>query len=418
MSGNELVRFCGHCALSVHNLSEMTADDASRLVAASRGRLCVRYFRRADGKILTTLTPETRLPAKLHQIKRRASRIAAGAFSAALGLTTSAFAQTPAPQSLNVNVDAVTQTQDTAAPVANGGRAAVKGTVTDPTGAVIPGAIVTLVNEATNTKQATSSDAEGRYGFPSVEAGAYTLKIEASGFAANETQQITLKADEEQRMDRMLAVGGEWLSGVVVVTLPPNDPLVKAAYADDIAAVREALSAGSNVNVIDEITGTTALDEAASRGNLEIVQLLVGAGANVNTRNQSGQTPLMLSFGERASVEMVRAFVTAGARVNLKDEQGESALTYAARQNKPDVIQALIDAGARVNSKTKEGRTALMIATKEGHVDAVRTLLMAGADVNRKDKEGSTALDLAEEEEEGDNAALRKLLVAYGAVEK
>ncbi len=53
MEGSETVRFCSHCAKNVHNLSAMTRKRARKIVAVSNGNLCVRYFRRPDGKIET-----------------------------------------------------------------------------------------------------------------------------------------------------------------------------------------------------------------------------------------------------------------------------------------------------------------------------------------------------------------------------
>ncbi|MDT7806791.1 MAG: hypothetical protein QOJ70_604 [Acidobacteriota bacterium] len=88
MAGGERVRFCAHCHLHVHNLSEITPREAMQLVLRSGGRLCLRIERDHAG------TPRTRALAEpLDQIKRRASRIAAGAFGAALTLCTSAVAQ-------------------------------------------------------------------------------------------------------------------------------------------------------------------------------------------------------------------------------------------------------------------------------------------------------------------------------------
>jgi len=52
MSGDERVRACGACNKNVYNLSNMTRDEAETLIVAKEGRLCVRYFQRADGTIL------------------------------------------------------------------------------------------------------------------------------------------------------------------------------------------------------------------------------------------------------------------------------------------------------------------------------------------------------------------------------
>ncbi len=52
MEGDERVRACGDCQKNVYNLSGMTREEAEALILEKEGRLCVRYYRRADGTIL------------------------------------------------------------------------------------------------------------------------------------------------------------------------------------------------------------------------------------------------------------------------------------------------------------------------------------------------------------------------------
>ncbi len=52
MTGDARVRSCDACNLRVYNLSELTRDEAQALLVEHEGRLCVRYFQRADGTIL------------------------------------------------------------------------------------------------------------------------------------------------------------------------------------------------------------------------------------------------------------------------------------------------------------------------------------------------------------------------------
>jgi hypothetical protein len=79
MIGDEQVRFCGQCNLNVYNLSGMTKAYAERLIAQTEGRLCIRYYRRADGTILTK-----NCPVGLRALKRRLSKIANVSISAVL----------------------------------------------------------------------------------------------------------------------------------------------------------------------------------------------------------------------------------------------------------------------------------------------------------------------------------------------
>src|SRR5215813_11366251 len=65
------VRFCSQCNLNVYNLSDMSRQDAEALINKTEGRLCVRFYRRADGSILTQ-----NCPVGLKAIKRRVAWVA------------------------------------------------------------------------------------------------------------------------------------------------------------------------------------------------------------------------------------------------------------------------------------------------------------------------------------------------------
>ncbi len=57
MDGDERVRFCRECNRNVYNLSAMTDAEARRVVAEREGRLCVRFYQRRDGTVLTSDCP-------------------------------------------------------------------------------------------------------------------------------------------------------------------------------------------------------------------------------------------------------------------------------------------------------------------------------------------------------------------------
>lgn len=81
MRGDERVRFCQHCSLNVYNLSAMTRREATRLVTRTEGaRLCVRFYRRKDGTMLTQPCP-----IGLRALKRRVSRITSAVFASLIG---------------------------------------------------------------------------------------------------------------------------------------------------------------------------------------------------------------------------------------------------------------------------------------------------------------------------------------------
>lgn len=57
MSGDDRVRFCSDCKLNVYNLAGMTRREATELITLQEGRLCVRFFRRKDGTLVTRDCP-------------------------------------------------------------------------------------------------------------------------------------------------------------------------------------------------------------------------------------------------------------------------------------------------------------------------------------------------------------------------
>lgn len=84
MQGDNRKRFCGECKLNVYNLSGMTRNEAEELLSNSEGRLCVRFYQRADGTVLTE-----DCPVGWAKIKQRVSKTAAAFASLIIGLVSS-----------------------------------------------------------------------------------------------------------------------------------------------------------------------------------------------------------------------------------------------------------------------------------------------------------------------------------------
>jgi len=82
------------------------------------------------------------------------------------------------------------------------------GTVTDATGAAVPGATVTVKDEAKGTVVNVTSNAAGDYSVPHLIPDVYDLKVSAKGFKSFETKGIQVEADAAPRIDPTLDVGG------------------------------------------------------------------------------------------------------------------------------------------------------------------------------------------------------------------
>jgi hypothetical protein len=84
MTGDARARHCESCDKNVYNLSSMTRAEAEALLIAKEGKLCVRYYQRADGTIITADCPVGT------KRRRRRRRIAVAAFGAMSALAAAA----------------------------------------------------------------------------------------------------------------------------------------------------------------------------------------------------------------------------------------------------------------------------------------------------------------------------------------
>lgn len=86
-------------------------------------------------------------------------------------------------------------------------RGTVTGVVTDPSGAVVVNAKLTLIHTDTGVARETQTNSAGIYRFDAVNLGSYTLKVTASGFALEETSGVEVRANQTAGVDFQLKVG-------------------------------------------------------------------------------------------------------------------------------------------------------------------------------------------------------------------
>lgn len=375
MSGNEKVRFCSHCSLSVNNISEMTEREAMSLVKKSKGRLCVRYVQH----------PQTKAPVfadKLYQITRQTG-IAAGVLGASLAATTVTYSQGTSGvvrKSLEekpavIQLDKIEKEEK---PSTLNGK--IFGTITDQTGAVIPLAIVEIIGK--DFTKTTAANDEGFYKFENLPEGIYKIKVKAGYFKEQSFPQVEISANRETHtINAELEVEEtSFMVGMIAIAPDINNPLIKAIYDDKIKDVKKLVAQGFDVNAQDEdFYSRTALHVAVSDNKLAFVKLLLNAGADVNVLDDEGETPLMM----------------------IEEETSE------------EIIKLLINYGAKLDLQSKEyKRTALINVAMTDNFKAMRILIEAGADVNLRDADGESALDIV------DNEDIEQLLIAYGAEQK
>lgn len=141
--------------------------------------------------------------------------------------------------------------------------AGVTGTVTDPSGALIPGAQVTLKNNATGIERKSATNSNGTYSFDFLPIGSYSLEIAAPGFQGQRKNGITLNTADNDRLD-------------VQLTLANNSTVVQVT-SDSDSVTLDTTSPQQNFN----LSSTAITELPVSRQDWTSV-LQLGAGVTTN----------------------------------------------------------------------------------------------------------------------------------------
>ena len=85
--------------------------------------------------------------------------------------------------------------------------ATIVGTVTDPSGAAVPNAAITVTNIETGQTRSLTTSGDGQYVAPDLHIGRYTVRAQGAGFKAVEQKDIVLNVNDRDRVDFKLQVG-------------------------------------------------------------------------------------------------------------------------------------------------------------------------------------------------------------------
>lgn len=155
---------------------------------------------------------------------------------------------------------------------ATSGAATVNGVVADPTGAVIPGASVTLSNEERGFSRDVQTNAAGSYIFPDIPPGLYSLRVVSDGFDAYELTQFRVTVAQRATINVTLQVGQ--ISNVVTVE-----------------ASGQAILLETESNALGTLVDSEQVEELPLNGRNFLQLALLSGGANNATgrANAAGQ---------------------------------------------------------------------------------------------------------------------------------
>jgi hypothetical protein len=104
----------------------------------------------------------------------------------------------------------------------------ITGTVTDPSGASVPSATVTITNVGTNASQTSTTESDGTYRFSLVPPGTYTVEVKASNFAGFRASGVVVQASQTVPLPIKL----ELARGKEIIEVTEQSPLVQTATSD------------------------------------------------------------------------------------------------------------------------------------------------------------------------------------------
>ncbi|HEV7903294.1 MAG TPA: TonB-dependent receptor [Pyrinomonadaceae bacterium] len=223
-------------------------------------------------------------------------------------------------------------------------RASIRGSVTDPNNAAIPGATVKLTNKATNEIRTVTTDAAGEYAISSLAPGAYLVAVEATGFQRL-PQEVTLQVNQELRLDPVLSVADVKIAVEGIMSEPTplrkDTPALGTVIAE--RQIAELPLDGRNFLELALLAPGTAPAAPGSAGSARGDFALSANGAREDSNNflldgVYNLDPKLNTFGVRPPVDGIQEFEiststydasfgrNAGAQVNVISKSGSNTL--------------------------------------------------------------------------------------------
>lgn len=174
----------------------------------------------------------------------------------------------------------------TSAVWAQGPTGQINGIVTDPSGAIIAGASVTLVNPATNVKRDTTSDQDGLFNLPALPPGTYNLQVEAKGFPKQMREGIALQVGQVAKIDFSLQVGNvaETIQVIGGAPVLQSETAELGTVIENRRIVELPLNGRNYLQLVSLVPGATTNGPASSQG-----QQRMGGARNSFSMNVAGQ---------------------------------------------------------------------------------------------------------------------------------
>lgn len=224
--------------------------------------------------------------------------------------------------------------------------AQLTGVVNDVSGAIVPGAKVTLTDEATGVGQTFSTDSRGIFVFTGIRPATYTIRVEASGFGPQERKGLTLAVSQQATIDFALSPGKVSES----VTVTEQAPLLDTGNA----------SLGTDVT--NEYVRDIPLPDRSFFGLVFLAGgVTEAAGSGIQDSYPSGTN--FVSNGQRNATAEVRL----DGALTSAPEQGEGGTTNVYYQPSVEIVQEFkVENNSFSAEYGNNGGTVVNLVLKEG----------------------------------------------------
>ena len=145
-------------------------------------------------------------------------------------------------------------------------------------------------------------------------------------------------------------------------TTPPRASIHRSARQGEVGYIIQHISAGTDVNEVNNSNGQIALHYASTHNHLQIIKMLIDNNANINLKDKIGMTPLHLTAlgGHREATKII---IDSGALLNLVNIYGETPLDVTLKNfeidsqnvklNKKQIAELLRKNGGKTGDELK-----------------------------------------------------------------
>ena len=175
----------------------------------------------------------------------------------------------------------------------------ITGTITDSTGAVIPGAQVLLTSQATGVQRSSVTDANGYYSVPELQPGVYDVSVSKEGFANQKLSNVHLEVNQSESLNFKMSVTASTQTVQVNADIQQiNTTSATRAEVVSHTAIVELPLNGRQFNQLTLLTpGAVPLVQGGQQG-----AFTVKLGAGSVSPSVDGQRPQQNNYTDRKSV--------------------------------------------------------------------------------------------------------------------